>query len=720
MSKLVRFWISVLVLLSVAITPAMAAAPQIQTVEAEIDAPSAAFDLTILHTNDFHARVDQYNVSGAICGSATDVNCIGGYSRIQTLVEQVRAAETNVLLLDAGDQFQGTLFYNLFKADIITETMNALGYDAMTIGNHEFDDGPAELARLIDGAAFPIVSSNVDVSAEALLAGKVPTHITITKGTEVIGIVGVTTPETPDISSPGANVSFEDPVISAQAAVDALTAQGVDKIIALSHMGYDADKAFAAAVTGVDVVIGGHSHTFVYTPTGATAFISPSLSLNAVGPYPTVVASPDSEPVLVVTAYQWGTLLGRLDVGFDADGIVTEYAGNPIYVNNPVTKSAAMETILDKYRPAIATLMATKVGTTTVALPINVSGARICRLGECLMGNLVADAMLWKANQEYPTANYQIAFQNGGGLRADIPAGPVTMGQVLTTLPFGNAIATFELTGTHVLAALEHSVRSYPAENGGFLQTSGLRYYFDPSKPALSRITEVEVWNGTAYEPLNPNSVYKIVTNDFTRRGGDGYAMFRDYAINPYDFGPILAEAVADYFGDFSPVAPEIEGRIQLMPLSTSTKTVEDDDGDGVASAGELLTYTITLKNTSEEGAAFLLTDTLPSGVTYVVGSLNYNGFPESTEITITNGALTAKTANFPALVDGGSFTINMPGIIRFSVTVDDPLPGGDEIVNQIELIDQDKYEYSIPPAVIPLARNYIYLPLVMRAYAAP
>jgi len=331
------------------------------------------------------------------------------------------------------------------------------------------------------------------------------------------------------------------------------------------------------------------------------------------------------------------------------------------------------------------------------------------------MGNLVADAMLWKVNEVED--GYQIAFQNGGGLRAPIFAGPVTMGDVLETLPFGNAIATFELTGTHVIMALENGVSQYPAQDGRFAQVSGLKYHFDPTKPAGSRIVSVEVWNGMAYEPLEPNEVYKVVTNDFMRKGGDGYTVFRDYAINPYDFGPALDEALADYFETFSPITPEIEGRIQLMPLSTSTKTVEDDDGDGVASAGELLTYTITLRNTSEEGAAFWLTDTLPVEVAYVPDSLSYNGFPVGTEITITNSVLTAKTVDFPNRPDGGSFTINMPGTIWFRVTVNDPLPAGDEIVNQIELIDQDEYEYNIPPAVIPLVRNYIYLPLVMRAY---
>ena len=198
--------------------------------------------------------------------------------------------------------------------------------------------------------------------------------------------------------------------------------------------------------------------------------------------------------------------------------------------------------------------------------PINVDGKRICRLGECLMGNLVTDAMLWQVNT-VGGGDYQIAVTNGGGLRAALLAGDVTYGGVMGVLPFGNTIATMGLKGVDLLAALEHSVRLYPSENGGFLQVSGMRYSVDPGAPAGSRIVRAEMWNGAAYEPLNPDTVYKVVTNNFTRNGGDGYTWFRDNAIDPYDFGPALHEAVIDYFETFSPVTPVLEGRITGVPV---------------------------------------------------------------------------------------------------------------------------------------------------------
>ena len=317
-------------------------------------------DLTILHTNDFHARVDEYDVSGAACTTAA--NCIGGSSRLATLVDGIRAETPNVLLVDAGDQFQGTLYYNLFKSEVIAKMMNAVGYDAMTVGNHEFDDGPAELAMLASRTDFPIVSTNLDVSEEPTLVGRLVPYTIVERSGQDVAILGVTTTELPDISSPGPNVVVNDPATSVQATVDTLQGQGIDKIVLLSHLGYDADKALAATVNGVDVIVGGHSHTFLYDPPTAQTFISPTLTLTPVGPYPTavggptaagsstVVESPADEPVLIVTAFEWGKFLGRLDITFNGHGVVTAYDGNPIYVNNTIAKDPDIETMLAPYR----------------------------------------------------------------------------------------------------------------------------------------------------------------------------------------------------------------------------------------------------------------------------------------------------------------------------------------------------------------------------------
>jgi uncharacterized repeat protein (TIGR01451 family) len=204
-----------------------------------------------------------------------------------------------------------------------------------------------------------------------------------------------------------------------------------------------------------------------------------------------------------------------------------------------------------------------------------------------VLGNFVTDAMLWKINETLPvTEHYQIAYQNGGGLRAPIDIGPVTFGEVLSVLPFGNTMATFEITGSLLLSALENGVSNYPAD-GRFPQLSGMRFVWDPYRPVGSRVISAEVRNpDSTWSPLNPATRYKVVTNNFVRAGGDFYTMFRDFAINPYDFGPQLDQAVIEYLQQFSPVSPALEGRIAytrrsaivpratLLPADGSSTTV--------------------------------------------------------------------------------------------------------------------------------------------------
>jgi 5'-nucleotidase len=189
------------------------------------------------------------------------------------------------------------------------------------------------------------------------------------------------------------------------------------------------------------------------------------------------------------------------------------------------------------------------------------------------MGNLVTDAMLYKVNSSSSgslqlnspnAAPYQIAIQNGGGLRAGIEAGSISVGEIVEVLPFGNTIATFEITGTHIITALENGVSRVGGTSGTgrFPQVSGLRYSFDPGQEPGSRITSVEVLSGTQYVALDENAIYRVVTNNFVREGGDGYEVFADYAIDPYDEGPALDEALMDYITEFSPITPVLEGRI--------------------------------------------------------------------------------------------------------------------------------------------------------------
>jgi 5'-nucleotidase/UDP-sugar diphosphatase len=503
--------------------------------------------VTLLHTNDTHAHLESFEPFGQPLQ--------GGVARRYTAIQQVKAEGGNVLLLDGGDAFQGTLFFNQWQGEEEAYFMNALGYQAMAVGNHEFDSGPATLASFIQQATFPVLSANIDVSAEPALAGLVKAYDILEVGGEKIGILGLTSEDTAFISSPGSNVVFKDAIESATAAVAELEAQGINKIIAVTHLGYSRDMEVAAAIDGIDVIVGGHSHTLLGSMEGAA------------GAYPTVVASPAGGTVLIVQAYDWGKYLGRLDVTFTAEGKIEDYSGAPIFIDESIAEDATIVADVTQFAAPIEELRATVIGQAAVDL----EGTReLVRSQETNLGNLICDAMLWKTIPE----NTQICLQNGGGIRASIPAGDVTMGQVLEVLPFGNQIATFGLKGSDVWAALENGVSQHEEQGGRFPQVGGLKYTFDPNQAVGSRIVSVEVKNADgSYSPIDLDAVYQVAANDFMRGGGDGYDMFANNAIDAYDSGAVLADAVAEYIGANSPVSPAVEGRIAQVEAPETLPT---------------------------------------------------------------------------------------------------------------------------------------------------
>jgi 5'-nucleotidase/UDP-sugar diphosphatase len=514
-------------------------------------AQGGEFTLVVLHTNDVHGRVLQFDGFGGTCGEedAAEGNCFGGVARRAAAIDAIRGEGGNVILVDAGDQFQGTLFYNQYKGEEAQRFMNELGYDAMTIGNHEFDDGPGVLGSFIRGTDFPVVSANVDVSNEPELAGMVESYTVLEVDGEKIGVVGYTTEDTAILSSPGPNVAFNNIEEAVAGVVAELEGMGINKIVALSHAGFGRDREVAAAVDGVDVIVAGHTNTYLS-----------NTDEDAEGPYPVVVDSPSGDPVLIVSDFTWGKYLGRLDVTFDENGVPVAWEGNPITLDASVPEDPEVLAEALALNEPLEGLRNQNIGSAAVDL----NGERAsCRFEECNLGNLIADAILWKTAAE----GTQIAFQNGGGIRASIPAGDVSLGDVLEVLPFGNTIATFELTGADVWVALENGVsRAENPENEGtgrFAQVAGVRYMWNPNQPVGSRVVSVEVQNpdGT-YSPIDPNTIYGVAANDFNRGGGDDYAVFAENAIDPYDYGPVLADALAEYITAHSPVAPAVEGRI--------------------------------------------------------------------------------------------------------------------------------------------------------------
>jgi len=499
---------------------------------------AAEYKLTILHTNDFHARFEAISKYDGPC-SAEDNGageCFGGSGRLVTAVAEARTRTNNSILVDGGDQFQGTLFYTYYKGALAAEMMNKMGYDAMTVGNHEFDDGPEVLRGFMDAVNFPVLMSNADVSREPLLADKLAKSTVIERGGEKLGLIGLTPQDTDELASPGPNIIFTDPVQAVQGEVDKLTAEGVNKIIVLSHSGYGVDQLVAAGTTGVDVIVGGHSNTLLS-----------NTNERAEGAYPTMVGN-----TAIVQAYAYGKFLGELNVVFDDAGVITSATGEPLIMDAAVTEDEVTVARVAEAAAPLEEIRNKVVAQTDEAI----GGDRaVCRAMECTMGNLIADAMLARVADQ----GIQIAIQNGGGIRASIDAGEVTMGEVLTVLPFQNTLSTFQVTGATLVEALENGVGQVEEGAGRFPQVAGMSFAFDATQPAGSRVSDVMV-GGAAIEM---DKVYGVVSNNYVRNGGDGYDMFRD-AANAYDFGPDLADVTAEYLAANAPYKPYTDGRIAV------------------------------------------------------------------------------------------------------------------------------------------------------------
>jgi len=521
----------------------------------------ADYQLNILHFNDFHSRVESINKFDATCSAAEEAKneCFGGAARLKTAIDQRRAALAgqNVVVLDAGDNFQGSLFYTTYKGAAEVEFLNDMKIDAMTVGNHEFDDGEGPLAAFLDKARFPVVTANLVIDDQSKLGNRIKKSIVLTIGGQKIGIVGAVTTETPELASPGPHVKITDDAAAISAEVDALKSQGVNKIIALTHVGYPRDVEKIGKIAGVSVVVGGHSHTLLS-----------NTDPKAAGPYPTMVDNPAGYKVPVVQAASYSKYLGDLVVTFDDNGAVKGANGDPILLDSSIKPDPAIAArVLEMAKP-IEELRKKIIGSSQGPI----EGAReICRVQECSMGNLVADAMLDRTKGQ----GISIAIQNGGGLRASIGGGDVSMGDVLTVLPFQNTVATFQLTGANVKAALENGLSQIDDGAGRFPQVAGLKYSFDKSKPPGSRLVSVEVQEGTEFKPLDPEKTYGVVSNNYMRAGGDGYTVFAKDSKNAYDFGPNLESVVADYLAAHNPYRPYTDGRITQIAAAPAAAQPE-------------------------------------------------------------------------------------------------------------------------------------------------
>lgn len=472
--------------------------------------------LTIMHVNDTHGHIVPY-VEKGINGDVP----VSGAAYLAKMVERGRAANPDgALLLSAGDMFQGTPISNLFRGRSVIDVMNYLRFDAMTLGNHEFDWGREVLRGIISSAAFPVLSANIFEQGGRPFDGARP-YVIVGRKNVSVAVIGLTTPETALTSRPGnlAGLDVAPPAEVLPGVIEEVRARGAVLVIVLSHLGLDADIELAREVRGIDVIVGGHSHTAVTDPVNVSGTV-------------------------IVQAGSYGVYLGVLDILFDpAEKKILEYtAKNELELvsagpDAPFDAQAAA--IVEKYESQVKSEFSKTIGSASRDLTRRPDA-------ESNLGDLITDAMR-------ASSGAQIAFYNGGGLRADILKGPVTLEMVYTVLPFDNTLVSMDLTGEQIAQVLEHSGRSEK-----IMQVSGLRVVYDRSKPAGSQVVSVEA----AGKPLASEESYRIVCNDFLAAGGDGYTAFtqgRNVA-----FGPLVRDVAAEYISRHSPADASVEGRIRF------------------------------------------------------------------------------------------------------------------------------------------------------------
>ncbi len=561
----------------------------------------ADFELNILHINDFHSRVEEINKNDSTCSAKETATqeCFGGAARLKTAFEARRSALSgkNVLSLNAGDNFQGSLFYSTLKGKAELEMMNVIGFDAMTVGNHEFDDGEEAILPFLEGAKFPVLGANVKATAQSTLGDRIKPSTVVEVGGQKIGIIGVVTTDTNEIANPGPNVKIEDDVAAIEGEVAKLKAEGVNKIIALTHVGYKRDLEVLAKIADIDVIVGGHSHSLLS-----------NTDAKAEGPYPTFVDNAGGYKVPVVTAGAYSKYLGEVTVTFDDNGVVKSAKGDPILVDKTFAPDQAVAAQVAELAKPIDALRKKVIGQSSD----KIEGDRtVCRAKECSMGNLVADAMLDAGKGQGMT----MAIINGGGLRASISAGDVTQGDVISVLPFQNTLATFQLSGADVIKALENGVSQIDDGAGRFPQVAGLKFSFDKSKPAGSKVSDVQVKEGENFVAIDPAKTYGVVSNNFMRAGGDGYASFKTGAQNAYDYGPDLADVTAAYVGANAPYKPYTDGRITDLTPADYKPAPKVDAAPAAPAAAPAPATTAQAPAAAPAPAAPAATTTAPAAV---------------------------------------------------------------------------------------------------------
>ncbi len=505
--------------------------------------PMFAYTIHLMHTNDLHAHFLPSDQNSQVCTDQSP-NCAGGLSRIKTLIDQERDKYKDLILLDAGDRFSGTIFYTLRKSQDLAPILKTFRYDALTIGNHELDDGTGEFRSFFDKVDTSVVVSNVRFLKDSALDKQITPSKIITRNGKKIGIIGVLTEETQTACEHADEIEIENVQRAVAREIQHLKRQGVHVIIVLSHIGYEADQKLAQTVPGIHIIVGGHSHTVLSNDPD---------NKEAVGDYPTVVINSEQKPVLIVTAGVFGRYVGRLDVEFNEQNIPVSWSGNALFVHSSIKPDPAIERRVNYAYQLVERQGQEKI--TTLKEDLLMTPQKSFCSESCHIGEVLSNALLQGASDA------DMALLNAGGIRAGLSKGEVTLSDLIDVFPFDSKAVLIQMTGQQLIDYLSYALKSYSSTDrtNTFLQSAGLSYSFDAETRQPFNI----LIHG---KPLQKNRIYTIVTASFLANGGDGFPAFKPIKTFPQTLRGILHQQLKK-----NPI-PSFKNNIQKEEASTLKK----------------------------------------------------------------------------------------------------------------------------------------------------
>ncbi|CAG9856082.1 unnamed protein product [Phyllotreta striolata] len=521
---------------------------------------AAPFQLSIIHFNDFHSRFEPTTLSAGTCSDLT--KCVGGFSRLYAQIMTMLETNPKSILLNAGDSFQGTLWYTIGRWNVTQQFINKLPIDAETIGNHEFDHGIQGLVPYIKALKHPVVASNIDDSLEPDFQGIYNKSVVIERNGRKIGVIGVVSTDYPIICN-SENLKFLDESASVNAEAERLVREeGVFTNIVLSHSGYETDKLIASnASSKISLIVGAHSHTFLWTGD------NPPGPAIVEGPYPTIIESRLGHKVLVTQASAFCRYLGNITIFLDDAGEILDYSGAPIFLDNHFPQDESINAELQYWKNIVDVEGGQIVGNSLVRL--STTG---CYYKECSLGNFVTDAMVYAYTKVVPETYWTeaaIGFINAGGLRTDIEPGDITYNALITSQPFENTFDFGVLTGQDIKALLELAVQDFdpgnPTRSLNLLQVSGIKLEYDLSRNRGDRVVSVKIrcQNCTipVYGNLDAKRDYNIVVNSYLMRNTSRYEVLSKKTRNR-KVGRKDTDVLREYVRNNSPLFQEEFGRI--------------------------------------------------------------------------------------------------------------------------------------------------------------